>query len=708
MELLTQNGFAGAATASARQSFSEATQGLPLPQTHHEGYLAKRGQTNPDWKRRWCVYDMGTLSYYKSDVDREPAGSIALETIRTVREAPEESAKDPQYRFCFEVETVNQRTFMFCDDTPGGREEWIRVLQTNLDALPPDARAGFDFGGCEKIGFLKKRGETNTAWRKRFFALKGKELHYFKSEEDLTELGCIDLRNILEILPGQAPPPGTRPPSRFSVEVAPDECEFCVITPQRAYQLRGDTHEQMLDWMAALRNTQVFGASLESNSTVVPIVVDKCVNFIETNGLFSEGVYRVPGNKKALNELKQAFNQNDQAVHISVEKYSVHDAAGLLKLYFRELPDPLLTSRHFKAFLKAAQIADHNNKLYAMQALLGQLPLANFETLKRMCVHLALIAEHEQTNKMGISNLALVFGPTLMTVEGESKDQTSFADMGGEFKCVEALITYHEWLFGMEEKSEKELNVQEGLKKLEEAKRRHGESQRYSTMAEADESTPFIHEIFLENSTNSETMPITQNMTSREVVDTVLAKSGMPYSADLALVECQHDGFERPLEDTEPVLAAVARWREGGDLHLKCVPWRLLLGRGGNADAVISGQLHVKTKKGWKEHFCTLDPTGTSAAKGTLYYYKDEHSTIEAGHVTLQDCHVFLAHNRKHPPTPHCFAIRPLDNDDDIVFFAADTESELERWMASITYALNPSYYASGQAFRPSPAKRPM
>ncbi len=63
---------------------------------------------------------------------------------------------------------------------------------------------------------------------------------------------------------------------------------FCLLSEGRSYQLRAETREEMLEWLATLRNTLVFGASLDSNSTIVPIIVSKCLDFIETHGLFHE------------------------------------------------------------------------------------------------------------------------------------------------------------------------------------------------------------------------------------------------------------------------------------------------------------------------------------------------------------------------------------------------------------------------------------
>lgn len=65
-----------------------------------------------------------------------------------------------------------------------------------------------------------------------------------------------------------------------------------------------------------------------------------------------KGIYRVSGSSNVVNELKGLFNQDDQAVQLNSDKYTPHDVASTLKLYFRELPDPLLTSELYTVFVQ--------------------------------------------------------------------------------------------------------------------------------------------------------------------------------------------------------------------------------------------------------------------------------------------------------------------------------------------------------------------
>lgn len=179
-----------------------------LCQTAHpgspQGFLFKRGVTNTDWKRRWFVYDMGVLSYYKSDVEKEPSGQIPIESMLSVAPSASDSRRDPPYTHCFDVTTAGGRAYALCAESARDLATWTGLLLRNMAALPPDARA-VTVAACTKVGFLFKRGEVNPAFRRRLFGLHGRDLYYFKSEEDPVPLGSIDLRTIVDIREGLAP-----------------------------------------------------------------------------------------------------------------------------------------------------------------------------------------------------------------------------------------------------------------------------------------------------------------------------------------------------------------------------------------------------------------------------------------------------------------------------------------------------------------------
>ena len=93
---------------------------------------------------------------------------------------------------------------------------------------------------------------------------------------------------------------------------------------------------------------------------------------------------------------------------------NVHVAANLLKLFFRELPEPLFTSKLYKEFLNAIQMNDMDNQRVMLLKTFELLDADNRKILLYLFDHLIRVSQYSNTNMMHLDNLAVVFGPTLM------------------------------------------------------------------------------------------------------------------------------------------------------------------------------------------------------------------------------------------------------------------------------------------------------
>lgn len=88
---------------------------------------------------------------------------------------------------------------------------------------------------------------------------------------------------------------------------------------------------------------------------VAPILL-KCIGLLEERGLDTPGIFRVPGSAKRIEVLKKAFESDPYNVpKLDYAQFNVHDVAGVLKMYLRELPEPLLLARLYRPFLAAAR-----------------------------------------------------------------------------------------------------------------------------------------------------------------------------------------------------------------------------------------------------------------------------------------------------------------------------------------------------------------
>ncbi|KAG7467835.1 rho GTPase-activating 19-like isoform X1 [Solea senegalensis] len=148
------------------------------------------------------------------------------------------------------------------------------------------------------------------------------------------------------------------------------------------------------------------------------------IEYLSKN-LHVEGLFRVPGNSVRLQALRELLNSG---VDVDLESGDFHpnDVATLLKTFLGELPEPLLTHRHFNAHLKISDLTlfdEQGNKtaipnkerqIEALQLLLLLLPQANRSLLKLLLDLLYHTAKQQDKNKMSAFNLALMFAPHVL------------------------------------------------------------------------------------------------------------------------------------------------------------------------------------------------------------------------------------------------------------------------------------------------------
>jgi len=193
---------------------------------------------------------------------------------------------------------------------------------------------------------------------------------------------------------------------------------------------------------------RVFGVPLEEitkrDGTLVPLVVSKSIDYLQQKGrIETEGIFRISGAKCQLDEMKRAFEEGKNPDFNKVDDPSV--IAGILKLFFRELPIPLLTYDLYDKFLCAC--ADEPQEMVEkIRPVLEQLPPANKEILRQLMGLCSQIVMQVEKNKMSASNLAIVLSPNLI----HPRDENSILMKIDLEKCnmlVLTMITHYEELF---------------------------------------------------------------------------------------------------------------------------------------------------------------------------------------------------------------------------------------------------------------------
>ncbi|KAL0095102.1 Rho GTPase activation protein [Phycomyces blakesleeanus] len=217
--------------------------------------------------------------------------------------------------------------------------------------------------------------------------------------------------------------------------------------------------------LQVLNPNPVFGVSLdelmERTGAEVPLIVLKCTAAVELYGLHSTGIYRLSGTNSQILKLKTAFDRGNldaNAVDFNSEEYmcDVNNITSVLKLWFRELPDPLLPRHMYNDFIsKAIEIGDERKRVLAFHTLINELSDAHYSTLKHLMCHLNKIQANEEHNRMGISNLATIFGLTLMGNDTDDprqgspteQDNRRLAEMQYNVCVVHTILEYYDLIF---------------------------------------------------------------------------------------------------------------------------------------------------------------------------------------------------------------------------------------------------------------------
>lgn len=95
---------------------------------------------------------------------------------------------------------------------------------------------------------------------------------------------------------------------------------------------------------------------MERDQVEVPLILTKCAEAVEAYGLNTVGIYRLSGVNTQIQKLRAAFDRDCRGVNLMAEEYisDVNNITSLLKLWFRELPDPLFPRDSYQHFLNAA------------------------------------------------------------------------------------------------------------------------------------------------------------------------------------------------------------------------------------------------------------------------------------------------------------------------------------------------------------------
>ncbi|XP_057264865.1 rho GTPase-activating protein 18 isoform X5 [Pezoporus wallicus] len=184
--------------------------------------------------------------------------------------------------------------------------------------------------------------------------------------------------------------------------------------------------------------------------TKIPLIFQKLIAQIEEATLETEGLLRIPGVATRIKNLCQELEAKFYEGTFNWENVKQHDAASLLKLFIRELPQPLLTVEYLKAFQDVQKLPTKKQQLQALNLLVLLLPEANRDTLKVLLEFLQRVIDHREKNKMTLKNVAMVMAPNLFTFHGFSSktiEQSEFVMAAGTANVMRFMIQYQKLLW---------------------------------------------------------------------------------------------------------------------------------------------------------------------------------------------------------------------------------------------------------------------
>ncbi|XP_026202465.1 rho GTPase-activating protein 9 isoform X2 [Anabas testudineus] len=382
-----------------------------------------------NWSPSWVVLVGNSLVFFKDPKSQTPSnwkpGNSRPESSVDLRGAQLHWANElSSKKNVFKLRTVTGNEFLLQSETDSLIKEWYDTIQNVIDRLdrenPLDNVLLYSLRRAGSVEMLDHSGDEDE---------RRKSLPRSTSNLENTERKRVKTRLKKLIL--------KRP-------------------PLQALQEKG------------LIKDQVFGCRLEMlcerEKNTVPRFVRLCTEAVERRGLDTDGIYRVSGNLAVIQKLRFLVN-HERAVTtdgrymfpaelVQEEKLNLDDSewedihviTGALKLFFRELPEPLVPYGFFTDIVETVKMTDHMDKVDRLKCLVLSMPPPNHDTLQFMCRHLKRVLQQSDSNRMTTQNIGIVFGPTLMRPE---KDNGNMAvNMVYQNQAVELILTEFDYIFG--------------------------------------------------------------------------------------------------------------------------------------------------------------------------------------------------------------------------------------------------------------------
>uniref|UniRef100_A0A3Q1C782 SLIT-ROBO Rho GTPase-activating protein 1 n=1 Tax=Amphiprion ocellaris TaxID=80972 RepID=A0A3Q1C782_AMPOC len=186
----------------------------------------------------------------------------------------------------------------------------------------------------------------------------------------------------------------------------------------------------------------------QDSGQAIPRVVESCIRYINLYGLQHQGIFRVSGSQLEVNDIKNSFERGNDPLTDDENNHDINSVAGVLKLYFRGLENPLFPKERFNDLLSCIRIENLYERALYIRKILLTIPRSVLIVMLMIYLHPTSLShplsQYSDENMMDPYNLAICFGPTLMPTP-DSQDQVSCQAHVNEI--IKTIIIHHETIF---------------------------------------------------------------------------------------------------------------------------------------------------------------------------------------------------------------------------------------------------------------------
>uniref|UniRef100_A0A665U3K3 SLIT-ROBO Rho GTPase-activating protein 1 n=1 Tax=Echeneis naucrates TaxID=173247 RepID=A0A665U3K3_ECHNA len=193
-----------------------------------------------------------------------------------------------------------------------------------------------------------------------------------------------------------------------------------------------------------LKQTLGEGETFCDSGQPIPVVVESCIRYINLYGLQQQGIFRVPGSQVEVNDIKNAFERGEDPLVDDQTDHDINSVAGVLKLYFRGLENPLFPKERFLDLISTTKLDPGAERAHHLQQIIVTLQRPVIIVMRYLFAFLNHLSQYSDENMMDPYNLAICFGPTLMPIPD---DQDPVGCQAHVNEVIKTIIIHHEVIF---------------------------------------------------------------------------------------------------------------------------------------------------------------------------------------------------------------------------------------------------------------------